>query len=197
MPIECKNCSVEVCDNNMPHPQKAAIGALPERNTQLIRDRATCICEICKQMQWTTCAGKEGDYGCEQLIQKFVTHDYNYRSKSEELNGVRVFYIRVAGVKIPEVVLRRYVDLILDRMEELGMGSEGVLDALNVTGRLEHQRAEAHRAILQSIGFNGFIRSNESNILSAVLDRYVEIQAKIRFKERDFDNWVKERWRSK
>lgn len=191
--IECKNCSVEVCMNNMPHPQKPATGSLQERNEQIIHDRAECICEICKQMQWRKCEDKELDYYCDQLISKFTDHDYNYRSTSEEVNGKRQWYIRVAGIKIPEQVLNHYVELILVRMEELGMGSVGVKDELNVCGRLERQRAECHTMVLQSIGFNGFIRTQGSNIFSRVLDNYIEREAKRRFREVDFDHWVKER----
>ena len=191
--MDCKNCSVEVCDNNMPHPQKPATGSTCERNTQIILDRAECICEICKQVHWRDCEGKERDHSCEQLIRKFADHSEPYLRKSEIVNGNKQFYIRVAGIKIPEEVLDRYVNLIFDRMEELGMGSIGIKDELNVCGRLERQRAECHQMVLQSVGFNGFIRNDASDILSACLDSYIEFRARKQFKQRDIDLWIQER----
>lgn len=196
MPL-CKDCSVEVCNNNMTHPQRPAEGSTCERNTQIINDRAACTCEICKQMHWRECTTGEMNYRCDQLISKITEHDGIYQRKSELVNGNRMFYVRVAGIKVPEIVLNKYVNLILDRMEELGLGSVGIKDELNPCGRLEAQRAECHRAILQSVGFDGFVRSCESNILSAVLDNYIEREAKRAFHERDFDNWVKERMQNR
>lgn len=191
--MDCKDCTVEVCNNNMPHPQKIAEGSLCDRNRQIIRDRAECICETCNQMQWTTCEFGKTDYRCYQLISKFAEHDGSYSYKSEMLNGKKIFYIRVAGIKIPESVLTHYVNVILDRMVELGIGLVGVKDELNVCGRLEKQRAECHRMVLQSIGFNGFIRTPESNILSAVLDNYIELKAK----KIDINSWIRERIKSR
>lgn len=175
----------------MLHPQKPATGSTSDKNVQIIRDRAECICDICNQMQWQECENGRCDHGCQQLISKFTEHGEPYFSKSELLNGHKLFYVRVAGIKIPEDVLKRYVDIILDRMEELGMGSVGIKDELNVCGRLERQRAECHQMVLQSIGFNGFIRTRESDILSACLDAYIERQAKARFREKDrCDCWT-------
>jgi hypothetical protein len=196
--MECKDCRVEVCLNNMSHPQKAATGSTLEKNEQIIHDRAECICEICKQMNWRTCENGILDHNCEQLISKFTDHDYHYNPKSEIINDIKRFYIRVAGVKVPETVLRKYVDGILNRMEELGIGSAGAKDELNVYGRLEKQRAEYHMMVLQSIGFNGFVRSKESDIFSKVLDNYIEYMAKRRFKWTiDMDNWLKEYYQRK
>jgi len=190
---ECKDCSVEVCDNNMSHPQKPATGSLRERNTKIIHDRAECTCEICEQMHWRNCEYKKCDYRCNQLISKITEHDGLYNPHSEMINDNKLWFVRVAGIKVPETVLNRYVSVILDRMDELGMGSVGIKDELTTCGRLETQRADCHRSVLMSVGFDGFIRSAESNILSAVLDNYIEREAKRRFHERDFDNWVRER----
>ncbi len=163
-----------------------------EDNETKIEGRAKCICEICKQVGWSssrTCI-HECNYNCDQLIQKFVDHDKGWMTKSKDLgNGNRGWYIKIAGVEVPEPVLNKYTDYLLDRQAEMGLASCEIEKEM-YTGRLENVRASLHMAILQSVGWQMMDMSRGARIFVKVLEKYVEKKAKYtKFKNGPFKDW--------
>lgn len=168
--------------------------ASAESKYNKILDRAQCICEVCHQMQWRQCTTYFMDPKCKQLISKFSDHDHSYMWKCYHFkDGRKEWYVRIAGIKTPGLLLYEYTDYVNEMLTKLKIHSHDFIEEIN-SGKFD-DRKKFHNKILKEIGFTKeMMQQPAAQMYIGALDKYAEHVAKGALKwNSDMDIEMRER----